>query len=96
MGNGIQLKQFVGGVLPLLEQATRCYIYLSDNYFLYFSYRAPSLTIGRVCDFQYNNAISSYIATDDLSPSSSWRWAPNGAHNHILISLFDSYSVFLV
>jgi hypothetical protein len=22
------------GVLPLLEQVTRCYIYLSDNYFL--------------------------------------------------------------
>jgi hypothetical protein len=30
------------GVLPLLEQVTRCYIYLSDNYFLYFSCRAPS------------------------------------------------------
>jgi hypothetical protein len=36
------------GVLPLLEQVTRCYIYLSDNYFLYFSCRAPSLTRGRV------------------------------------------------
>jgi hypothetical protein len=24
------------GVLPLLEQVTRCYIYLSNNYFLYF------------------------------------------------------------
>jgi hypothetical protein len=29
------------GVLPLLEQVTRCYIYLSDNYFLYFSCRRP-------------------------------------------------------
>jgi hypothetical protein len=32
------------GVLPLSEQLTRCYIYLSDNYFLHFSCRAPSLT----------------------------------------------------
>jgi hypothetical protein len=24
------------GVLSLLEQVTKCYIYLSDNYFLYF------------------------------------------------------------
>jgi hypothetical protein len=32
------------GVLALLEQMTRCYIYLSDNYFLYFSYRSSSLT----------------------------------------------------
>jgi hypothetical protein len=31
------------GVLPLLKQVTRCYIYLSDKYFLYFSCRAPSL-----------------------------------------------------
>jgi hypothetical protein len=29
-------------VLPLLEQVTRCYAYLSGNYFLYFSCRAPS------------------------------------------------------
>jgi hypothetical protein len=29
-------------VLPLLEQVTRCYVYLSDNYFLYFSCRAQS------------------------------------------------------
>jgi hypothetical protein len=29
------------GVLPLLEQVTRCYIYLSDNYFLYFSLAVP-------------------------------------------------------
>jgi hypothetical protein len=60
-------------VLPLLEQVTRCYIYLSDNYFLYFSCRAPSLTRGRVCKLQCNDAssISSYIATDGLSASSS-------------------------
>jgi hypothetical protein len=62
------------GVVPLLEQVTRCYIYLSDNYFLYFSCRAPSLTRGRVCNLQCNDAssISSYIATDGLSASSSW------------------------
>jgi hypothetical protein len=36
------------GVSPLLEQVTRCYIYLSDNYVFYFSCRAPSLTRGRV------------------------------------------------
>jgi hypothetical protein len=24
------------GVLPLLEQVTRCHIYLSDNYFIFF------------------------------------------------------------
>jgi hypothetical protein len=40
------------GVLHVLKQAARCYIYLSDNYFLYFSYRAPSLTIGRACNFK--------------------------------------------
>jgi hypothetical protein len=34
------------GALPLLEQVTRCYISLSDNYFLYFLCRAPSLTRG--------------------------------------------------
>jgi hypothetical protein len=54
------------GVLPLLEQVTRCYIYLSDNYFLYFTCRAPSLTRGWVCNLQCNavSSISSYIATD--------------------------------
>jgi hypothetical protein len=59
-------------VLSLLERVTRCYIYLSDNYFLYFSCRAPSLTRGRVCNFQCNDAssISSYIASDGLSASS--------------------------
>jgi hypothetical protein len=61
------------GVLPLLEQVTRCYIYLSDNYFLYFSCWTPSLTRERVCNLQCNDAssISSYIATDCLSASSS-------------------------
>jgi hypothetical protein len=62
------------GVLPLLEQVTRCYIYLSDNYFLYFSCRAPSLMRGQVCNLQCNDAssISSYIATYGLSASLSW------------------------
>jgi hypothetical protein len=62
------------GVLPLLEQVTRCYIYLSGNYFFYLSCRAPSLMRGRVCNLQCNDAssISSYIATDGLSASSSW------------------------
>jgi hypothetical protein len=57
------------GVLPLLEQVTRCYIYLSDNYFLYFSCREPSLTRGRVLNLQYSDAslISSYIDTDGLA-----------------------------
>jgi hypothetical protein len=84
--------------LPLLEQVTRCYIYLSDNYFLYFSCRAPSLTRGWVCNLRCNDAssISSYIATDGLSASLSWCRAPNGTHNQILISLFDSYFVFSV
>jgi hypothetical protein len=56
----VTLRPMVGravrlGVLPLLEQVTRCYIYLSDNYFLYFSCRAPSLTTGRVCNLQCND-----------------------------------------
>jgi hypothetical protein len=67
------------GALPLLEQVTRCYIYMSDNYFLYFSCRALSLTRGRVC-----NSISSYIATDGLSASSSWCLAPLGAGDQML------------
>jgi hypothetical protein len=68
------------GVLPLLEQVTRCYIYLSDNYFHYFSCRAPSLTRGRIYNLQCNDAssISSYIATESLSASSSWCRDPNG------------------
>jgi hypothetical protein len=37
------------GVLPLLEQVTTCYISLSDNYFLYSSCRAPSLTGSVIC-----------------------------------------------
>jgi hypothetical protein len=86
------------GVLPLLEQVTRCYFYLSDNYFHYFSSRAPYLMRERVRNLQCNNAtsISSYNATDGLSAISSWCRAPNGAHNQILISLFDSYFVFSV
>jgi hypothetical protein len=66
------------GVLPLLEHVTRCYIYL---------------TRGRVCTLQCNDAspVSSYIATGGLSANSSWCRAPNGTHNQILISLFDSY-----
>jgi hypothetical protein len=80
------------GVLPLLEQVTRCYIYLSDTYFLYSSCRAPSLTRGRICNLQCKDAssVSSYNATDCLSASSSWCRAP------FLISLFDSYYVFSV
>jgi hypothetical protein len=74
------------GVLPFLEQVTRCYIYLSYNYFLYFSCRAPSLTRGRVCNLQCNDAISIYIVTEGLSASSSWCQVPNGAHKQILIS----------
>jgi hypothetical protein len=57
------------GVLPLLEQMTGCYIYMSDNYFLYFSCKVPSLTRGRVCNLQCNDesSVSSYVATDSLS-----------------------------
>jgi hypothetical protein len=59
--------------LAPLEQVSRCYIYLNDNYFIYFSRKAPSLTRGQVCNLQCNDAssISSYIATDGLSASSS-------------------------
>jgi hypothetical protein len=86
------------GVLAVLEGVTRCYIYLSVNYYLYFSRRAPSLTRGRVCNLQRNEAssISSYTATGGPSASSSWCRAANGVHNQILISLFDSYFVFSV
>jgi hypothetical protein len=72
------------GVLPLLEQVTRCYIYLTGNYFLYFSCRAPSQTRGRICNLQCNDAssVSSYIATDGLSASSAWCRAPGSlTHN---------------
>jgi hypothetical protein len=80
-------------VLLILERVTRCYISLSDNYFFIFSCKAPSLTRRRVCNLQCNDAcsISSYIATDGLSASSSWCRSPNGAHDHFLISLFDNY-----
>jgi hypothetical protein len=86
------------GVLPLLEQVTICYFYLSDNYFLYFSCRAPFLTRGRVCNLHCNDASSttSYTATDGLSAISSLCRAPNGEHNQILMSFFDSYLVFSV
>jgi hypothetical protein len=77
------------GVLPLLEEGTRCYIYLSDNYFLHFSCREPSLKRGRVCNLQCNDASlnSSYIVSDGLSASSSWCRALDEAHNQILTSL---------
>jgi hypothetical protein len=80
------------GVLSFLAQVIRGYLYLSDNYFLYFPCR------GRVCNLQCNDtsSFSSYIATDGLSATSSWCRTPNGAHNQILISLFDSYFVFSV
>jgi hypothetical protein len=38
----------------------------------------------------YTSSISSFIATDGLS-ASSWFRAQNGAHDQILISLFDNY-----
>jgi hypothetical protein len=47
------------------------------HYFLSFSCRAPSLTRGRVCNLQCNDASSSYIATDGLSVSSSWCRTPH-------------------
>jgi hypothetical protein len=77
------------GVVPLSEMVTRCYIFLSDNYFLSSSCRAPSLTRGRVCNLQCNGAssIPSYIATDGLSASSTWC----RAHDQILISLIGNY-----
>jgi hypothetical protein len=72
------------GVLPLLEQVTRCYIYLSENYFLYFSCRAPSLTRGRFRNLQCNDAssFSNYLAIDGLSARPSWCRAP------ILLEIF--------
>jgi hypothetical protein len=71
---------------------TRFYI-LSDNYVLSSSCMASSLTRGRVCNLQCNHAssVSSYIATDSQSASSSWYRAPCWAHDQILISLFDNY-----
>jgi hypothetical protein len=83
------------GVLPLLEQVTRCYIYLSDNYFLYFSCGASSLMRGQVCNLQCNDAssISSYTATDGLSASSSWCLAPFAAGDQMLY-LSDNYFLY--
>jgi hypothetical protein len=61
------------GAVLLLERVTRCYISLSDNYFLSFSCRTPSLTRGRVCNLQCNDtsssSSSSYIPTEGLSAS---------------------------
>jgi hypothetical protein len=58
----------------------------------FFIFHVGRLTIGRVCNLQCNDesSISSFIATDRLSASSSWC---RGQHQ-ILISLFDSYFVF--
>jgi hypothetical protein len=63
-------------------------LHLSNYYCLYFSCRAPSLTRGRVCNLQCNDAssISSYIATDGLWASSSWCRAPT-----FYFYLFDNY-----
>jgi hypothetical protein len=76
-----------------LELVTRCYISLSNNYFFIFSCRAPSLTRGRGCNLQYNDAssISSYIATDGLSVNYPWCRAASEAHDQVLIFLFDNY-----
>jgi hypothetical protein len=38
-------------------------------------------------------SVSSYIMTDVLLASKSWCCAQNGAHNQILIPLFDSYDL---
>jgi hypothetical protein len=54
------------GVMPLLERVTRCYISLSDNYFLFH----VGMPRGHACNLQCNDASSSYIATDGLSASS--------------------------
>jgi hypothetical protein len=83
-----------GGLSPVrLGAQDQILTPLFDKYFLSFSCMAPSLTRGRVCNLQCNDAssISSYTPTGGLSASSSWCRAPNGAHDQILISLFDSY-----
>jgi hypothetical protein len=61
--------------------------------FFIFSCRAPSMMRWWVCNLQCNDtsSISSYTATDGLSASSSWCWAPIGDHDQILITLFDNY-----
>jgi hypothetical protein len=73
--------------LALLEKVTKCYIYLSDNYFLHFSCRAPSLMRGRVCNLQCNDpsSISSCIAADGLSASSLGARPPVGSNLKNLI-----------
>jgi hypothetical protein len=70
-------------------------LHLFEWQLVYFSCRAPSLTRGRVCNLQCNDASSvySFIATNSLSASSSWCRGPNGARIQILIFLFDSYFV---
>jgi hypothetical protein len=70
------------GVLPHLEQVTRCHISSSDSYFLYFSCWAPTVMRGWDCNLQCNdaNSVSSYIVTDSLSASLSWC-----RHDQILI-----------
>jgi hypothetical protein len=49
-----------------------------------------------VCNLQCNDSssISSNNATDGLSASSPWCWTPSGAHDRILISLFDNYFLY--
>jgi hypothetical protein len=76
---------------------TRCYIYLSDSYFLYFSCWAPSLTRGRVCNLQCNDAssISNYIATDGLSAGSSLCRAPKPDFKFLVWQLLRLLSVGL-
>jgi hypothetical protein len=56
-----------------------------------FSCRTPSLTRGLVCDLQCNDAssISSHIATDGLSASSSWCRAPFNFFVWLLLPFFS-------
>jgi hypothetical protein len=65
-------------LVPLLSQVPRFYVCLSDSSFLLFSCRAPSLTRGRVCNLQCNDASlsSNDIATNGQSAISSWCQAP--------------------
>jgi hypothetical protein len=71
-------------------------LHLSDNYFLYISCTAPSLTRGRVCNLQSNDtsSISGYIATDGQSSSSSWCLTPFGAGDQML-HLSDNYFLYI-
>jgi hypothetical protein len=73
------------GVVPLLESVTRCYISLSDNYFFYFSWRRPlwrvqwhKFSFKLYCD---RHSVGQFTLVT----------GPNGAHDQILISLFDNY-----